>query len=444
MPLDPHPTSRRRIAVIGGGISGLGAAHLLAGTHEVTVIEAEPRLGGHARTIHVGPTGQPVDTGFIVFNRANYPHLVRLFDELDVPVVKSTMSFGASIAGGRIEYGLKDFGTLFSQPRNAFDPRFLRMVRDIFRFNARASRAASDPAMTIRDFLKRLGTGNYFRDYYLLPLSGAIWSTPKQGIMDFPARAMVRFFENHALLTYSGQHQWWTVEGGSVAYVRRLEASLRTRGVAIRAGTPVQAVRRTMTGPEVKMPGGGWERFDEVIFATHSDDTLRLLTDPTRAEAAALGAIRYQPNRVVLHSDPSVMPRRRRCWSSWNYAEAQEEPGEQIELTYWMNSLQPIPEEIPAFVTLNSRRAIDERLIHDECTLRHPVYDLGALAAQADMVRLNGRENTWFCGAWMGHGFHEDGLRSAVDVAQAIRGRSPANMAAAPAAAAGGRIVAAE
>ncbi|MGI3170239.1 NAD(P)/FAD-dependent oxidoreductase [Pseudooceanicola sp. C21-150M6] len=422
MPFESPRVARRRIAIIGAGISGLGAALMLSDTDDVTLIEAELRLGGHARTIMAGKRGdQPVDTGFIVFNYPNYPLLTRLFDDLNVPVVKSDMSFGASVMGGRIEYGLSNLRAVFAQSRNIANPRFLGMLRDVMRFNARALEASRASGMTIGGLLDQLGTGDWFRDYYLLPLSGAIWSTPKDRILDFPADAMIRFFENHALLSHTGQHQWYTVEGGSVEYVRRVEAALRRTGVDIRTASPVQAIRRTLMGPEVKLYGSEWEGFDEVILATHSDDSLRLLSDPTVAEAAALGAIRYQPNTVVLHSDASVMPRNRHAWASWNYRDAIGHPGDTIDLTYWMNRLQPIPMDDPLFVTLNATRRIDPARIHDEVTLRHPVYDAAALAAQKDMQALNGRNGTWFCGAWMRNGFHEDGLASATAVVEALR-----------------------
>ena len=432
MPFESGRMAPKKIAVIGAGISGMGAAHLLADRHHVTLIEAEPRLGGHARTIVAGKRGdQPVDTGFIVFNYANYPHMAALFDRLDVPVVKSNMSFGASLRGGQLEYGLASLGALFAQPLNAANPKFLGMVRDIFRFNARAlALAEAEPHLTTGQFLERLGTGAWFRDYYLLPLSGAIWSTPTEKIMDFPAHAMIRFFENHALLHHTGQHQWYTVQGGSVAYVSRLEAAMRAQGVTIRTGCPVEGIRRTEMGAEVKLPGAEWEAFDEVVLATHSDDSLRLLTDATPAERATLGAIAYQPNQIVLHADPSVMPRHRSVWSSWNYTEVQDKQSDRIDLTYWMNRLQPIPQKDPHFVTLNSTRPIREELIYDQVTLRHPVYDLAALEAQQVMRSLNGTRRTWFCGAWMRHGFHEDGLSSAVDVAQAINATSTLEIAA--------------
>jgi predicted NAD/FAD-binding protein len=421
MPFEQIAPIPRRIAVIGGGISGMGAAHMLARDHVVTLFESEPQIGGHARTRLAGPKGdQPVDTGFIVFNYANYPHLAALFDELDVPVVKSNMSFGASIDGGRIEYALATLGAVFAQKKHLVHPKFLRMLRDILHFNAKALAASQEPGLTIGGLLEKLGTGSWFRDYYLLPLSGAIWSTPLEKIMDFPAHAMMTFFENHALLQATGQHQWYTVEGGSRAYVSRLESAMAHRGVDIRTGAAVAAVRRDEMGVQVKTWQGDWEGFDEVVFATHSDDTLKMLADPTPAETDALSAIRYQPNRIVLHSDANVMPRRRKVWSSWVYTEEGNTRSEQIDLTYWMNSLQPWLKQDDFFVTLNSRRAIREELIWDEVTLRHPVYDLGALAAQKTVAAMNGMNRTWFCGAWLKNGFHEDGLGSAVDVVTAL------------------------
>jgi len=399
----------------------MGAAHRLADTHNVTLFESEPRLGGHARTKIAGKDGnQPVDTGFIVFNYANYPHMAALFDELNVPVVKSNMSFGASIDGGRLEYGLASAGAIFAQRRNIANPKFLRMIRDILKFNAKALELSRDRSLTIGQFLDKLGVGSYFRDYYLLPLSGAIWSTPTQKIMDFPAHAMIQFFENHALLGVTGQHQWYTVDGGSIQYVQRLEAAMQRKGVDIRLSAPIQAVRRTGLGAEVKTWGGDWEAFDQVIFATHSDDTLRMISDPSAQERAALGAIKYQPNDVVLHADASVMPKRRATWSSWVYTEDADKRSDQIDLTYWMNSLQPIPMDDPHFVTLNTKRTIREDLIYDQVTLRHPVYDLAAWAAQDQVRAFNGTNSTWFCGAWMKNGFHEDGLSSAVDVVNGI------------------------
>ncbi len=424
MPFETLGQAPRRIAVIGGGISGMAAAHLLADRHSVVLLEADPRLGGHARTVLAGKRkDQPVDTGFIVFNRVNYPHLVRLFEKLGVPTAESTMSFGASIRGGALEYGLASVDTIFAQRKNAFSPRFLQMLSDILHFNRNAEAVANDPAMTIRDLLDRLGTGAWFRDHYITPFSGAIWSTPTAGILDFPAEPLVRFFRNHALLDVNGQHQWYTVKGGSVEYVRRLQSALTAQGVDIRTGTPVAGVRREAGSVLVRATGGEWELFDDVIFATHSDTTLKLLSDATPPEAGALSAIRFQPNEAVLHSDATLMPKSRKVWSSWSYVEPKTGPGDRIDLTYWMNTLQPIPQDDPLFVTLNTDRPIREDLIHDVNTFHHPVFDVAAFAAQDRLRAMNGSRNTWFCGAWMKNGFHEDGFASAVDVVQALTER---------------------
>lgn len=431
MPFDSIARPRRRVAVIGAGISGLGAAHLLAASHRVTLFEAEARLGGHARTVIAGRRGdQPVDTGFIVFNHATYPRLTRLFDRLGVAVAKSDMSFGASIDGGRLEYGLRNLRTVFAQRGNLADPRFLGMLRDVLRFNARAAATTRDGSETIAGMIERLRLGAWFRDFYLLPLSGAIWSCPAESILDFPAEAMIRFFENHALLRSSGQHQWYTVRGGSAEYVARLEAALRRRGVEIRAATEVVSVGRRPGGVALRARGGDRETFDEVVFACHSDQTLAMLSDATPAERAALGAIRYQPNRAVLHADERVMPKRKAVWSSWNYAGPAGRRGDRIDLSYWMNSLQPIPKDDPLILTLNATRPIREDLIYDETTFAHPVYDLAALRAQDRIRAMNGDRGTWFCGAWMGNGFHEDGLASATEVAEAMARQGAARAAA--------------
>jgi uncharacterized protein len=424
MPFEKLGQAPRRIAVIGGGISGMAAAHLLANRHSVVLFEAAPRLGGHARTVIAGRRkDQPVDTGFIVFNRVNYPHLVALFQKLGVPTAPSTMSFGASIRGGMLEYGLASMDTLFAQRRNAFSPRFLRMLSDILHFNRNAEAVANDPSMTISQLLGRLGTGSWFRDHYITPFSGAIWSTPTSGILGFPAQALVRFFRNHALMGYDGQHQWYTVKGGSVEYVRRLQAAMGAQGVDLRTATPVVSVLREAGSVFVRAAGSEPELFDDVVFATHSDITLKLLADGTPAEKSALAAIRYQPNEAVLHADPTLMPRSRKVWSSWSYVEPKTGPGERIDLTYWMNSLQPIPQDDPLFVTLNTTRPIRDDLIHDVTTFHHPVFDVAAFAAQDRIRAMNGGRNTWFCGAWMRNGFHEDGLASAVDVVQAMAER---------------------
>ncbi|WP_163848470.1 NAD(P)/FAD-dependent oxidoreductase [Pseudooceanicola aestuarii] len=422
MSFDALPNRPQRIAVIGGGISGLAAAYLLSPQHNVTLFEAEPRLGGHARTVLAGRRGdQPVDTGFIVFNHVNYPHLTRMFHDLDVPTQRSDMSFGATIDDGRIEYGLQTLRAVFGQRRNLGRPAFLGMVRDIARFNARAeAETEADPTLSVAGLIARLKLGPWFRRYYLTPICGAIWSTPPDRIMGFPARSLVRFFRNHALLSATGQHQWWTVSGGSIEYVRRLETRLRACGCDIRTGTRVTAVHRGGIGPRIATQGAELEQFDQVIMATHTDIALRLLARPTEAETRALSAIRYQDNRVLLHRDAAQMPRRRDCWSSWIYKAdtRQEEP--RIGVTYWMNRLQNIPQDDPLFVSLNPCRDVPDELTYDAVTLRHPVFDRAAMTAQDQIRAMQGRNGTWFAGAWARHGFHEDGFASAVRVARAL------------------------
>ena len=415
------PIRPKKIAVIGGGVSGLGAAYKLSDAYQVTLFEAENRLGGHARTVFSGKNGQqPVDTGFIVFNYPNYPELSQLFSELNVPIAKSDMSFGASLLDGKIEYALRNFDAIFAQRKNALNPRFVKMVWDINKFNTIGLTVADDESLTIGQFLKRLKTGDWFRDYYLLPLSGAIWSTPTEKILDFPAYAMLQFFKNHALLSRSGQHQWYTVKGGSREYVSRLENVLAQKQVEIRINTPVASVTRHQTGVVVKTYSCEPQTFDEVVFATHSDDTLSILSDPSKIEQRNLGSIKYQNNDVVLHSDVTVMPKLYKCWSSWVYTERKDKNTDKIDLTYWMNSLQPIPLDDPLFVTLNSTRNIDQNQIYDQVTMRHPVYDVGVLGAQKAISLNNGDNRTWFSGAWMKNGFHEDGLSSGLDVARSI------------------------
>ena len=307
------------LAVIGGGISGMSAAYFLAAQHHVTLFEAAPRLGGHARTVMAGKSGtQPVDTGFIVFNYANYPHLTQMFHDLDVPVAKSDMSFGASVDQGRVEYGLHQLTALVGQKRNLARPQFYRMVRDILRFNAKAEAASDDPALSIGDLLQDLRLGDWFQRYYLLPVCGAIWSTPPDQILDFPARSLIRFFRNHALLSHKGQHQWWTVDGGSIEYVRRLAARLALLGTTIRVATPVRAVQRQTVGCLVVPQDGPAESFDEVIFACHADQALRMIGQPTLAEQQVL--VSWLPeNRLdrATAMDLSELPPKQAAVAEW-------------------------------------------------------------------------------------------------------------------------------
>ena len=421
MPFENIQSGSKRIAVIGGGISGLGAAYELRHSHEVVLFEAEPRLGGHARSVMAGKKGDmAVDTGFLVFNNQNYPHLVRLFEELDVPTIPSDMSFGASINGGWLEYGVLAPSAIFAQKLNLLRPKFYMMLRDILRFNKRAKGTQISSTITIGELIDNWRLGDWFRDYYLTPFTGAIWSTPIDKILDFPAQSMITFMKNHALLGASGQHKWRTVKGGSIEYVSRLKKELIRAGVDVRLATPVTAVFRKPGQVEVISKGFGPEVFDEVIFATHSDISLSILSDATPIERAALEAVRYQPNEMVLHADTTIMPKRKAAWASWVYTEDKDRKSDRIDLTYWVNRLQSLPQEDPCFVTLNTQRNIDEKLIYDRCTFQHPVFDASAMLAQNVIKEFNGSYGTWFCGAWMRNGFHEDGLATGIEAARQL------------------------
>ena len=414
-----------RTAIIGGGISGLAAAYELTRSEQVVLFEADSRLGGHARTRLAGRNGDvPVDTGFIVFNYQNYPNLTRMFSELNVPVKKSDMSFAASIGSGAIEYGLNNLGAMTAQTRNMVRPQFWRMISDILKFNNQATDIAGNSDLTLAELLDRLNVGAWFRKYYLLPLSGAIWSSTPEQMQSFPARSLVEFFRNHALMSYRN-HQWYTVDGGSIEYVRRIEDAINARGGFIRTGCPVSAVRRHDHGVELRVDGGEWEYFDKVIFACHSDDALRLLERPTPEERKILGDLRYQSNRAVLHRDPVVMPTRKKCWASWVFNSPDDKPAPAIGVTYWMNSLQGIDKSDPIFLSLNSPFDIRPETIYDETDFRHPVFDAAAIRAQKLLPEIQGQNRTYFCGAYTRWGFHEDGYASAMDVVQRITAEEP-------------------
>ncbi len=410
-----------KTAIIGSGISGLGAAYLLHPFHDITVYEKNNYLGGHSRTVTVNaPEGSvPVDTGFIVFNYRNYPHLTGLFSHLNVPVAKSDMSFGVSIDGGWLEYGTQYLSTMFAQKENILRPRYWRMVADILRFNKHSLQyLEKDPAITLGQCLDELGMGEWFRSYYLLAMGGAIWSTPLAQMLEFPAHTFVRFFANHGLLSVNGQPQWYTVQGGSREYVALLTQKIRER---IRCGTGVKKVIRHADSVEVVDEEGNSQSYDQVIFACHSDQALRLLEQPSKQEQEILGAIRYQPNTMVLHSDVSFMPKRKGAWASWVYlSDSREDNASCVSLSYWMNRLQPLATEMPVIVTLNPSRQPAEDKIHDRYVFEHPVFDTGAIAAQRRMEEIQGTDRIWYCGAWQRYGFHEDGLLSAVNVANAL------------------------
>ncbi|MEO0343925.1 MAG: FAD-dependent oxidoreductase [Pseudomonadota bacterium] len=419
MPFEYISQPPLKIAVIGSGVSGLGAAHLLSSSHRVTLFEAENRLGGHARTVVAGKRGdQPVDTGFIVFNDANYPRLTRLFDKLDLDIINTDMSFGVSAEGGKLEYAFKKWYELFSQRRNIVRPKFYAMLLDVVKFNKHALNFADDPSKTLGDLLHELHLGDWFRRYYLLPFSGAIWSTPITQMLEFPAASLTRFFENHNLMQLTGAHQWKTIKGGSIQYVSQLEREMGQRGVAIRTCCPVQSVRRGDNGVWIKSPHAEWEHYDRVIFACHSDQAIKILEKPTAEEKATIGAISYCENRAVLHADKQLMPNHRSVWSSWNYVSDEPEPSGPLGVTYWMNMLQSIPEDDLIFNSLNPGRNIREELIYDEKTFFHPVFDKRAIEAQKLVPSIQGLNNTWYCGAYLRNGFHEDGYSSAVDVVE--------------------------
>jgi predicted NAD/FAD-binding protein len=414
-----------RIAIIGTGIAGLSAAYLLDRHHDITVYEKEPRIGGHTRTLNVryGDRTIPVDTGFIVYNERNYPNLTALFRHLGVATHKSDMSFALSVRDGWLEWGAQGANSIFGQRRNIFRPSFLSLFRDVMRFNASALAMLADhPGLTLGEFIDRLGMSDGFCQHYILPMAGAIWSCPPRQMLAFPAETFVRFFANHGLLSYTGQPQWYTVSGGAQAYVDRLTSSFIPR---IRTACAAVQVARSRGCVHVRDDRGGQAYYDHVVLASHSDQTLQMLTDASSTERDALAAIGYQRNRAVLHKSPQFMPRRRRCWASWNYHSDGSGDEAAVSVTYWMNRLQSIDERYPLFVTLNPSRAIAGDQIFDEHEFFHPVFDKAAIEAQSRLRALQGIQNTWFCGAFMGHGFHEDGLASAMDVAAKLGAPAP-------------------
>jgi len=417
----------RRIAVVGSGISGLAVAHALAPQARVTLFEAESRFGGHSHTVDVRLQGtrHGVDTGFLVFNHRTYPRLVELFEQLGVPTAPSEMSFSVQVPQQGIEWSGCNLNTVFAQRSNLLRPRFLGMLAQILRFNRLATSLAAagdEPSMAepIGDFLARHGFGETFRDWYLLPMLGCIWSCPTDQMLRFPVATMIRFCHNHGLIQVSDRPQWHTVVGGSRVYVRKMLAGIHDA----RPGRPVRSVRRVPGGAVVSTDVGS-EHFDEVVLACHSDQSLALLADAGNDERALLGAIRYQPNRAVLHTDASVLPKRKLAWAAWNYERSADAAQEQsaVCLHYLINRLQPLPWTTPVVVSLNPGRAIAPDKVIGEYEYSHPVFDAGAIDAQRRLPGIQGRANTWFCGAWTRYGFHEDGLMSGLAVAAALRER---------------------
>jgi len=401
------------IAIVGSGVSGLACAHLLHPRHDVTVFEADDRAGGHANTVTVPlASGEyQVDTGFIVYNETNYPLFTRLLDRLGVGSRPSDMSFSVSDEEAGLEWRGSSPATVFAQPANLVRPAFLRMLADIGRFNRRMRRLLTTPPdfdVTLADFL---ADGNFsapFIDWYLVPLASAIWSADPATIAEFPAASLVRFFDNHGLLSVRHQLRWRTVVGGSENYVA---AIARPLGRRLRLRAPVSKLVRRADGVEVASPAGGIEEFDHVIVATHSDQALRLLSDPTRTERDVLGAIGYRPNVATLHTDASLLPRRPRARASWNWHRLS---GSTVPtLTYDLGRLQGIESGVPICLTLNRPEAVDPRSVIETMTYWHPVFDAAALRAQQRHSHISGQDRISYCGAYWGFGFHEDGMASA-------------------------------
>jgi uncharacterized protein len=417
-------TKRLSIGVIGSGISGLSAAWLLARNHDVTLFEGAGRLGGHANTVELATRNGsiPIDTGFIVYNSVNYPNLVELFQHLDVDTKFSNMSFAVSLGDGAFEYSGNGVASLFAQKQNLLRPRFWSMLGGILRFYRQAPRDLSsldDPDMSLGDYLRLGNFGRAFERDHLLPMAGAIWSAPPEALLDYPAASFIGFFKNHGLLKLRDRPQWRTVVGGSRAYVAKIAKELAG---GIRLDSAASSVQRNLHGVSVRDASGCLNHFDHVVIATHADQALALLADPSPHEQTLLGAFGYTRNLALLHSDASLMPKRRAAWSSWNYLGAAKDGGNALCVTYWMNALQGIGGEQDYFVTLNPHRSPAAGTLHHGEIYEHPVFDAAALRAQRKLPSLQGKRNTWFCGAYFGAGFHEDGLVSGLAVAEELGG----------------------
>lgn len=412
---------RLRIAVVGSGIAGLAAAYALAARHGVTLFEAKRRLGGDSRTIEVafGERVFSVDTGFLVHNQPNYPTLTALFARLGVATQPSDMSFGVSAEDGRLEYAGTGLRGLFAQRLNMVRPGFIRMLLAIRRFYGRAPallRATPGiETMTLGDLLELEAVPRAVQEDHVLPMAAAIWSTPIERMRAFPAAMYLRFFDSHRLFTLGERPRWRTVTGGARTYVDRMATALDD----VRVGTPVVRVARGPDGVAVTT-GSGTETFDQVVLAAHADQALRLLADPSADERAILGAFDYHTSQAVIHRDPRLMPKRRKVWSSWNYIGSGAGKGQRISVSYWINRLQAIDRVYPVFASLNPIREPDPALVFDRTTFAHPIYDLEAVAAQARLPAIQGRNRTWYCGAYCGYGFHEDGVVAGLDVAAGL------------------------
>jgi uncharacterized protein len=422
----------KKIAIIGSGISGLAAAHALRGSANITLFEAGSYFGGHTHTVDItlptvnGSVTHGIDTGFLVFNERTYPHLIKLFADLCVETAKSDMSFSVQVPqkNGALEWSGSNLSTVFAQRSNLLNPRFWRMLRDLMRFNKLATSIAESGGdeqlmQPLEEFLKTNNFSTEFRDWYLLPMLGCIWSCPTSQMLQFPVATMVRFCHNHGLLQVNDRPQWWTVAGGAKHYVEKIVANIADK----RLNTPVHCIARDGRGTHI-VTDAGTERFDKVIIATHSDQALAMLQQPSQAEIKALSAITYQANTAVLHTDASVLPQRKAAWAAWNYERVQLDPSQpdnaNVCLHYLINKLQPIPFEQPVVVSLNPTKPIEPEHVLGRFDYAHPVFDMAAIKAQADIPALQGVQNTYFCGAWTGYGFHEDGLKSGLAAAKQL------------------------
>lgn len=421
--ITPDFIPRRKIAIIGAGISGLGAAWALRNVHDITLFEKRSRLGGHANTVDIDYNGTPiaVDTGFIVYNPLNYPNMVALFNELGVESIQSDMSFSFALDGD-IEWSSNGLGGLFAQKRNALRPSYIAMLRDVLRFNKTAPcdlESGRLAGLALGEYLEQLGAGERFTRNYLLPMGAAIWSASEEDMRAYPADAFIRFFQNHRLMNMS-RPQWRTVKGGSREYVKRMAANLEGH---VRISAPASAIWRHENGVSIRMDSGETQEFDEIILACHSDQARRLLKDRDDQEDELLSAIPYSNNRAVLHRDPSLCPKRTGARAAWNYC--RDEANGPASVTYDMNRLQGIDPARPLFVTLNPHRQPDPALTFGEFQYDHPQFSTAGLAAQRIFNRIQGVRHTWFAGAWLGYGFHEDGLRSGLRVALRLGGQIP-------------------
>ena len=413
------------IAIVGSGIAGLGLAYYLRRTHDqLTIYEKDHHLGGHANTVEITERGRqiPIDTGFMVFNHATYPLLLRLFDELEVPTEKTDMSFSVQHRSSGLEYAGASFDRLFGDRKNVFNLRFWRMLTEIDRFNKEGHETVLNPeneTLSLAEYARARGHSNDFVNLYLLPMSSAIWSTAAEKMLKFPAITLLRFFKNHGLLGVSTQHQWWTVKGGSREYVKRLLATLNT---VPRISCEVARVKREAKKVLVTTVDGDTREYDQVALACHADQALRLVAEPSSDETRLLSAFSYQENDTILHTDSNVMPRAKRCWASWNYRI--DENGTSTH--YWMNKLQNISRNQDYIVTLNGEHLIEKSKILKRFSYHHPLFDLKALHAQSELHVLNERsprDQLFFCGSYFGYGFHEDALKSAHQLAELMQAK---------------------